>query len=38
MIKSAVEKGSNFVVLPECFNSPYSVDLFSKYAEEIPNV
>lgn len=27
----------DLVVLPECFNSPYSVKLFKKYGESIPN-
>lgn len=37
-ILKALEKDSSIdlVVLPECFNSPYSVTEFSKYAEKIP--
>lgn len=27
----------DLIVLPECFNSPYSVKLFKKYGEDIPN-
>lgn len=26
-------RGANVVVLPECFNSPYGTQYFSKYAE-----
>ncbi|XP_059610860.1 omega-amidase NIT2-like [Phlebotomus argentipes] len=42
MVKSAVakEKKSSvpiLVVLPECFNSPYGVKFFDKYAETIPD-
>lgn len=37
-ILKAVEQDPSvdMVVLPECFNSPYSVSEFAKYAEEIP--
>lgn len=38
MIYEAVKNGSNFVILPECFNSNYSIDSFPIEAEEIPNV
>ncbi|ODV83208.1 hypothetical protein CANARDRAFT_30154 [[Candida] arabinofermentans NRRL YB-2248] len=27
----------DLVILPECFNSPYAVDQFKQYSEEIPN-
>ncbi|ODV68461.1 carbon-nitrogen hydrolase [Hyphopichia burtonii NRRL Y-1933] len=27
----------DLIMLPECFNSPYAVDQFRKYAENIPN-
>lgn len=38
-ILKALEKDSSvdLVILPECFNSPYSVTEFSKYAEKIPD-
>ncbi|XP_034248752.1 omega-amidase NIT2 [Thrips palmi] len=36
LIKRAVENGSSLVVLPECFNSPYGLKHFPKYAESIP--
>lgn len=38
-ILKALEKDSSIdlVILPECFNSPYSVTEFSKYAEKIPD-
>lgn len=40
-IESAVTKSNigkiDVVMLPECFNSPYAVDKFREYAEEIPN-
>ncbi|XP_049783224.1 omega-amidase NIT2 [Schistocerca cancellata] len=36
-IKQAKEKGSDVVILPECFNSPYGTKYFSSYAEEIPS-
>ena len=37
-IDDAVTKstGVNLVMLPECFNSPYAVDQFRNYAEDIP--
>lgn len=31
------EPSTDLVVLPECFNSPYSVNEFANYAENIPN-
>ena len=34
----AVARGAHLVALPECFNSPYAVDQFAKYAEPIPEV
>jgi omega-amidase len=32
----AAESGSNLVVLPECWNCPYSTACFPQYAEYIP--
>ena len=32
-IKQAALKGADLVVLPECFQSPYSIDSFKEYAE-----
>jgi len=37
-VKQAVTKGATLVSLPECFNSPYAVDQFAKYAEPVPAV
>lgn len=34
MINEAVSQNSNFIVLPEMFNCPYSNDKFIEYAEE----
>ncbi|SMB91096.1 Predicted amidohydrolase [Desulfonispora thiosulfatigenes DSM 11270] len=34
MIKEAVGKGANFIVLPEMFNCPYETSNFIHYAEE----
>lgn len=34
-IKTATSKGSELVILPECFNSPYGVKYFKKYSESI---
>lgn len=36
-ILEAAEKGAKLIVLPECWNSPYSVSAFPDYAETIPN-
>ncbi|XP_019404413.1 PREDICTED: omega-amidase NIT2 isoform X2 [Crocodylus porosus] len=36
LVREATAKGAKVVVLPECFNSPYSVKRFREYAEEIP--
>jgi len=36
MVSSAVSNGAQVVVLPECFNCPYSNDCFREYSEEIP--
>lgn len=33
MIREAAQKGSDLVMLPEIFNSPYSNSSFSVYAE-----
>lgn len=35
VVRAAAE-GADIVVLPECFNSPYGVDFFAQYAEELP--
>ncbi len=35
LVSIAAKKGANVVVLPECFNSPYGVDYFNEYAEDI---
>lgn len=32
-IKEAAQKGAQLIVLPECFQSPYSIDCFREYAE-----
>jgi len=37
-IIKAKEKGANLVMLPECFNSPYSTTAFPTYAEPVPSV
>lgn len=37
LISTAKASFAELVVLPEIFNSPYGVQHFSKYAEEIPN-
>ena len=34
-VASAAQRGSNIVVLPECFNSPYGHVHFPVYAEKI---
>lgn len=36
-IGEAVANGAKLIVLPECFNSPYAVSAFPKYAESIPD-
>ncbi|KAM7178140.1 omega-amidase NIT2 [Macrochelys suwanniensis] len=36
LIRKATAQGAKVVVLPECFNSPYSTKYFSEYAEKIP--
>lgn len=36
-VAEAVSNGAKLVVLPECFNSPYAVTAFPKYAEPIPS-
>ena len=36
-VREAVKGGAEFVVLPECFNSPYGANFFPEYAEEVPN-
>lgn len=35
LIREAANKGANIVVLPECFNSPYGIQYFEEYAEEL---
>jgi omega-amidase len=37
-VREASTKGANLVSLPECFNSPYAVDQFAQYSEQVPNV
>lgn len=34
-VLQAAKRGANIVVLPECFNSPYGVKYFSRYAETL---
>ncbi|KAK9453144.1 carbon-nitrogen hydrolase [Dipodascopsis uninucleata] len=36
-VLKAASNGAQLIVLPECFNSPYSVAAFPSYAETIPN-
>lgn len=36
LIKEAAGGGAQMVALPECFNSPYGINFFPKYAETIP--
>uniref|UniRef100_G3PL58 omega-amidase n=1 Tax=Gasterosteus aculeatus aculeatus TaxID=481459 RepID=G3PL58_GASAC len=36
LVKEAAGRGSQLVLLPECFNSPYGTGFFSQYAERIP--
>lgn len=36
-IKTSTVGKLDLIVLPECFNSPYAVDQFRKYAETIPD-
>ncbi|XP_056270718.1 omega-amidase NIT2 [Pseudoliparis swirei] len=36
LVKEAAGKGSQLVLLPECFNSPYGTSFFSQYSERIP--
>jgi predicted amidohydrolase len=38
LASAAVDKKSNFVVLPECWNCPYSTSVFAEYAEYVPKV
>jgi omega-amidase len=35
-IKKAKDSGAKLIVLPECFNSPYGIEYFNSYAEDIP--
>ncbi|CCW65014.1 unnamed protein product [Phytomonas sp. EM1] len=35
MIKDAVSRGSELVILPECFNSPYNTKFFDEYSEQL---
>uniref|UniRef100_A0A182PZF3 omega-amidase n=1 Tax=Anopheles farauti TaxID=69004 RepID=A0A182PZF3_9DIPT len=35
-IRLAKERGARLIILPECFNSPYSTAEFARNAEEIP--
>lgn len=34
MIKKVVNKGAEFIILPEMFNCPYNASIFPKYAEK----
>ncbi|KAF2100173.1 carbon-nitrogen hydrolase [Rhizodiscina lignyota] len=34
-VLEAASRGARIIVLPECFNSPYGVKYFSKYAEQL---
>ncbi|XP_053700612.1 omega-amidase NIT2 [Synchiropus splendidus] len=36
LVKEAASQGSQVVLLPECFNSPYGTSFFPQYAERIP--
>ncbi|KAK9475092.1 carbon-nitrogen hydrolase [Dipodascopsis tothii] len=36
-VLTAASNGAQLIVLPECFNSPYSVASFPQYAEAIPS-
>ncbi|PBC32305.1 Omega-amidase NIT2 [Apis cerana cerana] len=36
-ISSAKKQNADIVALPECFNSPYGIQYFPKYAEHIPD-
>ncbi|XP_068987924.1 katanin p60 ATPase-containing subunit A-like 2 isoform X2 [Bombus flavifrons] len=36
-ISSAKEHNADIIALPECFNSPYGIQYFPKYAESIPD-
>ncbi|XP_017781747.1 PREDICTED: omega-amidase NIT2 [Nicrophorus vespilloides] len=36
-IEEAAKGGAKLICLPECFNSPYGVKFFDKYAECVPN-
>ena len=38
IIEASTTGRSNMVVLPECWNSPYSTKCFPEYAETIPNL
>lgn len=33
----AASQGARLIILPECFNSPYSTSSFPEYAEAIPD-
>ena len=36
-IQKAAQEGANFVMLPECFQTPYGTKYFPEYAEDIPS-
>ncbi|XP_068599804.1 omega-amidase NIT2 [Brachionichthys hirsutus] len=36
LVRDAAGQGSEVVLLPECFNSPYGTSFFREYAESIP--
>ncbi|KAI8319948.1 carbon-nitrogen hydrolase [Martensiomyces pterosporus] len=35
LVVEAAAQGAKIVVLPECFNMPYGIDMYEEYAEEI---
>jgi omega-amidase len=37
-LTEAASQESNLVVLPECWNSPYSTACFPEYAETVPSI
>ena len=37
-LEAAKASGSELVILPECWNSPYSTAAFPKYAEKVPPI
>lgn len=37
LVEKATTNGAKLVCLPECFNSPYGINFFKEYAENVPN-